>query len=291
MLRTSDRGQRRRTGFRRTLAAAVSSMIAIMICAGLVSRVGAGEPAAVPPYDRRVLSEIARNVVRGGAAAVNQSVGEPSLPGWGSEPAPDLHGAASQSEPDESLPIAHIAPPPTGSTAPMEPGSHAPQIVIRETEAAAGYDSNSWRQRTDTGRALSFSSGRLAPAVGLDPALTGHAHGLRAEGRAYVYGFLLLRVPVDEAFQKKLAGLDVELLGAARRHHKARLPMASLSTIAAMPEVEWVGLSAPWQKLSSELAAIRGLQGQPAVVASGDLDPDRRSTSSTATTTEPSGGG
>src|SRR5258708_116341 len=100
MFRTSDRGQRRRTRFRRTLAAAVSSTVAIMICAGLVAGVGAGERGAVPPYDRRVLSEIARNVLRGGAAAVNQSVGEPSLPGWGSEPAPDLHGAASQSEPD-----------------------------------------------------------------------------------------------------------------------------------------------------------------------------------------------
>jgi hypothetical protein len=242
-------------------------MIAVTVFTGSVCPVGAGEPARVPQHDRRVLSEIAGNVVRGGA--VNRSVGEPSVPGSGSEPVAGLHG--SPSDPDGSLSITHIAPADPGRTAPIEPGSHA-RIRVKD---AAGYESNSWRQRTDSGRGLSFSSGRLAPATGLDPALMGHAHGRRTEGRAaaHVYGFLLLRVPVDDALQEKLAGLDVELLGRHDDHHKARLPVASLPAIAGMPEVEWVGLSAPWQKLSAELAAIRGLRGQPAAVAPADPIP------------------
>jgi subtilisin family serine protease len=89
---------------------------------------------------------------------------------------------------------------------------------------------------------------------------------LRAEGRQFVYGFLLLRVPADEALQRKLAGLEVELLGPHDDHHKARLPVASLQAIAALPDVEWVGVSAPEQKLSSELTAVRGARGQAAVV-------------------------
>ena len=65
------------------------------------------------------------------------------------------------------------------------------------------YQSNSWRQaRPETARALSFSSGVLAPSSGLDPALKAHADGLRAQGRQFVYGFLLLRVPPDEALEK-----------------------------------------------------------------------------------------
>jgi hypothetical protein len=62
-------------GFRRRLAGALSVMSTVLMWSGLVCPVGAEEPAAVSRYDRRILSEIARDVVRGGAPAVNQSVG------------------------------------------------------------------------------------------------------------------------------------------------------------------------------------------------------------------------
>ena len=45
--------------------------------------------------------------------------------------------------------------------------------------------------------------------------------------------------------ETKLARLGVELLGPHDDHHKARLPVGSLQAVAALPEVEWVGVSAP----------------------------------------------
>jgi subtilisin family serine protease len=135
--------------------------------------------------------------------------------------------------------------------------SPAPKKMLPKS-ASSGYHSNSWRQRPETERALSFSSGILAPSSGLDPALKAHADGLRAQGRQYAYGFLLPRVPADEALERKLAGHGVQFLGPHDDHQKVRLPVASLDAIAALPEVEWVGLSAPAQKLSSELTELRG---------------------------------
>ena len=143
--------------------------------------------------------------------------------------------------------------------------SSAPTKLVPPS-GIAGYQSNSWRQRPDAARGLSFASGVLPPASGLDPVLAAHADGLRARGRQFVYGFVLLRVPPDEALENKLAGLGVELLGRHDDHHKARLPVASLRAIAALPDVEWVGVSAREQKLSPELSALRGSEGKAALV-------------------------
>src|SRR6185295_17422239 len=107
---------------------------------------------------------------------------------------------------------------------------------------AAGYHSNSSRQRSDTARGLSFASGVRAAASGLDPALAIHADGLRAEGHEFVYGFVLLRAPLDEKLEKKLIDLGLSFLGPHDDHQKAQLPIASLDAIAALPEVEWVGV-------------------------------------------------
>jgi hypothetical protein len=102
----------------------------------------------------------------------------------------------------------------------------------------------------------------LAPSSGLDPALKAHADGLRAQGRQFVYGFLLLRAPSSDALEKKLAGLGVELLGPHDDHQKARLPIGSLHAIAALPDVEWIGVSSPKQKQSLELTALRGSEAK-----------------------------
>ena len=207
MFRTSDRGQRRRTRFRRTLAAAVSSMIAIIVGTGLVGPVGAGDRPAVQQYDRRVLSEIARDVLRGGVTDPNQSVAEPSWPGGGSAPGPEHDSAVSEREPDEATPATHIAPPRKGIVVPFEPGTRAPKIVVPETGAAAGYHSNSWRQGADSGRgsASRRAVSRRRPAS--TPALASSVRGLRGgDGRQYVYGFLLLRAPADEASRRSWPG-------------------------------------------------------------------------------------
>ena len=286
MLTTDARKQHRSAGFR--VVSVACAMMTVLGTAGVTRPVAAADRIQPPPYDRRALSEIARDVLRNGATGANQSVAEPSLPGRtpGLKPEPD--STVADTEPDEAMTATDIAPPLKGIIVPIDPlDGHRQQPTPGAVEAV-GYHSNSWRQRTDTGRGLRFSSGGLAPAFGLDSALAAHTHGLRAEGRQYVYGFLLLRVPVDEALQNKLAGLDVELLGPHDDHHKARLPVASLQAIAAMPEVEWVGVSAQWQKLSSELSALRGGKGQAAVVDPGDRSRSS-SISSTATTTGTSG--
>ena len=244
-------------------------MMAALISAGVTCPVTAEERVQRPPYDRRVLSEIARDVLRRGATGANQSVPQRTSPGGRPEP----ESAVVESASDVAVPATDISPVREGITVPIEPESRPPKKAVPAEAAAAGYHSNSWRQRPDTARGLSFSSARLAPASGLDPALKAHAGGLRAQGRQFVYGFLLLRVPPHEPLQMKLAGLDVELLGPHDDHHKAHLPVASLQAIAALPEVEWVGVSAPEQKLSSELSALRGLRGQAAVVDPGDPIP------------------
>jgi subtilisin family serine protease len=271
MLTTDARKQHRSAGFR--VVSVACAMMTVLGTAGVTRSVAAADRIQPPPYDRRALSEIARDVLRNGATGVNQSVAEPSLPGRtpGLKPEPD--STVADTGPDEAITATDIAPALKGIVVPIDPLADPRQQPIAGAVEAVGYHSNSWRQRIDTGRGLSFSSGHLAPASGLDPALAAHTHGLRAEGRQYVYGFLLLRVPLDEALQNKLAGLDVELLGPHDDHHKARLPMASLQAIAAMPEVEWVGVSAQWQKLSSELSALRGGKGQAAVVGPGDSIP------------------
>ena len=182
----------------------------------------------------------------------------------------------ADTEPDEGGSTAtDIAPPLKGIIVPIDPlADHRKQPIPGGVEAV-GYQSNSWRQRPDTARALSFSSGVLAPSSGLDPALKAHADGLRAQGRQFVYGFLLLRVRLDEALEKKLAGLGVELLGPHDDHHKARLPVGSLEAIAAMADVEWVGVSAPEQKLSLELTDASWLSGAGGHRRPRDADPDR----------------
>ena len=68
-------------GFRKGVAPAVSSMIAVLIWSGLVSPVGGEDRVAVPPYDRAVLSEIAQDVLRRGSTGRNQSVPESTSPG------------------------------------------------------------------------------------------------------------------------------------------------------------------------------------------------------------------
>ena len=81
-----------------------------------------------------------------------------------------------------------------------------------------------------------------------------------------MYGFVRLTVPRDKALEQLLAGLGVHLLGPHDDHHKARLPVGSLAALATMPEVAWLGVSPPEQKLSAELAALRGPQREKAGV-------------------------
>ena len=238
MFMTYSQRPRYLPGFRKSVAPAVSSMIAVLIWSGLVSPVGGEDRVRVPPSDRGALSESARDVLHRGSTGGNQSVLEPVSPAAEAEAEIAVVGSA----PDPGSPVTHMAPAREGTSVPIPPTSSAPKKVLPKSETT-GYQSNSWRQaRPETERALSFSSGVLARSSGLDPALQAHADGLRAQGRQFVYGFLLLRVPLDGALEKKLAGLGVRLLGPHVNHQKARLPIGSLDAVAALPEVEWVGV-------------------------------------------------
>ena len=90
-----------------------------------------------------------------------------------------------------------------------------------------------------------------------------------------MYGFVLLSVPRDRTPEKKLAGLGVQLLGPHDDHHKARLPVGSLEALAALPEVDWLGVSAPEQKLSVSWPRCEARRGRRPASA-----PRRRSRSS-----------
>jgi len=237
-----------------------------LLCSGLVSSARGQQGAAVPLLDRGILSEIAQDVLRRASTGPSQSVPEPTSPAADATEEIAVVGTVL----DLDAPITHIDPALEGISVPIPPTSSARQKAPQKalaTSAADSYQSNSWRQaRPETARALSFSSGVLAPSSGLDPALKAHADGLRAQGRQFVYGFLRLRGPLDGALEKTLAGLGVELLGPHDYHHKARLPVGSLQAVAALPDVEWVGVSAREQKLNPELTELRGPQGKAAAV-------------------------
>ena len=247
--------------FYRRLAPAFSVMTAVLMSVALVCPVAAERGGGAPRYDRRVLSDIAADVLKRGATGPVQSVPAQALPVTEAEP----EIAVIEAVPDGPSPATSIAPPRETIAVPITPGAAVAPKVIPET-AADGYQSNSWRQRSHAPGGLSFASGVLPSASGLDPALKDHADGLRQQGHQFTYGFVLLRVPLDEALEQKLAGFGVELLGRHDDHHKARLPVASLHPIAALPEVEWVGMSAREQKESPELSDLRGSRTSAAVV-------------------------
>jgi Subtilase family/CARDB len=254
---------RRLPGFRRSFPSAASATIAVLIWSGLVSPVGGEQGLVLPPYDRGILSEIAQDVLRRGSTGPNQSLPEAISPGAEAQEEVVVVGSA----PDPVPAPTHIAPAREGTSVSIPPTSSAPKKKVLPESATTSHQSNSWRQaRPEAARSLSFSSGVLAPSSGLDAALKSHADGLRAQGRQFVYGFLLLRVPPEGTLQKKLAALGVQLLGPHVNHQKARLPVGSLEAIAALADVEWLGVSPPEQKLSSELTELRGAQAKEAAV-------------------------
>ena len=204
-----------------SVAPAISATIAVVIWAGLVAPVRGDEGVAATPYDRAALAEIAADVLMSGATSPDDSVPEETRP---------LGAAADEtavaSEPDPDSPATDMIPASEGTTVPIRRASSASKNdTAAPTAETAGYQSNSWRQRLDTGRALSFSSGVLAAASGLDPTLQIPCRRTAARRVASSsYGFLLLRVPVNEALEKKLAGRGVQLLGRHDDHYKARSP-------------------------------------------------------------------
>ncbi|HEY8515532.1 MAG TPA: S8 family serine peptidase [Candidatus Binatia bacterium] len=241
------------------LASALVASLALALCVGPVSSVAGDQSVVRPPYDEALLAEIAEAVLAGLPASPPEATSPAapsSAPGAAASDAAAADASAAEPElaPDELA--AELAPAVEGVNVLIPPGAMASRKKP-DAKATATYLSNSSRQRADAGRALSFSSGVRAPASGLDPALEAHAHGLRDRGRDTVYGFVLLRVPLDERVEEKLAALGVRLLGRHDDHHKARLPIRTLSAVAALPEVEWVGVSTTEQKSSPELAALR----------------------------------
>lgn len=241
------------------LAPAVAASIALALC-GPVAPVAGEQGGARPPYDPATLAEIAQEVLVGPRASLPEEV-SPSGPVTTSE------ATVVEDELDPDSPAAELAPAVEGTIVAIPPGAAASRRKP-EAKATAAYLSNSSRQRARTERALSFSSGVRAPASGLDPALEAEAHALREQGREFVYGFVLLRAPLDERLEDRLAALGVRLLGRHDDHHKVRLPIGTLPAVTALPEVEWVGVSTAEQKASPELAALR--RGTAAAAA---LDP------------------
>ena len=178
-----------------------AAALAGLLWVGLAPLGTAREAVGLPAYDRTVLAEIAAGVLhRTSTDAEPWGPEATSAPAAQSDAADDDHGQT-----DPLSPVAHMAPALEGIVVPIPSGTRA--LTAAPEASAAGYESNSRRQRPVATRGLSFSSGVRAAASGLDPALRAHAGGLRAQGREFVYGFLLLRVPPDEALERTLAGL------------------------------------------------------------------------------------
>ena len=81
MLTINARRRRPSPTFHKIVALATCTMKAALASAGLIAPVTAEEDRVQrPPYDRRALADIARDLLRRRASGANQSVAEPSLP-------------------------------------------------------------------------------------------------------------------------------------------------------------------------------------------------------------------
>src|SRR5262245_31983369 len=146
MLTTHARRPHRSLGFR-NIAASACAMMAALTSPGVTPSVAA-EDQVPPPYDRRMLSDITRDVLRREAAGANPSVAEPSRPGGTKGPKPEPDSTGDNTEPAETITVTDIAPAPEGFTAPIEAGARERQKLSPDDLNPAGYQSNSWRQRT-----------------------------------------------------------------------------------------------------------------------------------------------
>jgi hypothetical protein len=216
-----------------------------------VSPVGSEERIRVPKDNAAALADIARDVINRASAGADRAPSEPSSQ-VGVADESTVAGGAS----DPAPPLGHHPPGRVGISVPA-PATASPPKRGPATSGTAGYQSNSWRQApAESARSLSFSSGFFTPPPGLDPALKLQADRVRVEGRPFVYGFLLLRVPLDGPLESALARLGVRLLGPHDDHQKVRVPVESLEAVAGLTEVESLGVSLPEQKLSLELADV-----------------------------------
>jgi len=234
----------------RTPSALAVALVALLLVSPLHAAAGDGHDRAAE------LAAIADDVLRGASEEDVPAV--ESVAPEGLAPA----SAAEEQETEVELPVAAVPPAQEGTFVATPRGAVSPAKQDYVTAPPPyDYESNSWRQPPQARHGLSFSSGVLARRSGLDPALRHHAAGPALRGRRLVYGFLRLRVPLDETVERRLADLGVTLLGPHDDHHKARLPVASLEQIAKLPEVEWVGVSSRKQKRSRELSALRRSRG------------------------------
>lgn len=248
------RAAARLLGFLRRRPAVHVAVVAVLLSTALIAPVDAGERKPTSRDDLRTLSEMAYDTLRPAPDVPEVSLTQHATP------EDEAATAAADQGADEPMPpVAPIEPAREGTFVPAPRGvAPAAKAAVASDPTTAGYASNTWRQRPRTKLGLAFSSGVRAPATGLDPALRAEAaSAAAARERKTIYGFLLLRAPLDEDVERKLADLGVKLLGPHDDHHKARLPVDALDEIAALPEVEWVGVSERAQKQSRDLSALR----------------------------------
>jgi hypothetical protein len=116
--------------------------------------------------------------------------------------------------------------------------------------------------------ALAFLSGEYVPPEGekLQPALAQLAQSttLSAQGtgvKPTVYAFILLNDRLSEGLQAWLQERGVELFGFYPHNaYQASIAVDALNTVAAHPQVRWVGQPYPIQKLDPELLLFMGAQ-------------------------------
>jgi subtilisin family serine protease len=123
--------------------------------------------------------------------------------------------------------------------------------------------------RPDAARAPSvgFSSGSFTPQAGADPDLLGKVRSGR-RGRP-IYAFLMLDEFLNEAIERNLRKLGVEVLGPHGDAYKIKLPANEtvVREVEALPSVRWLGLSRREQRQSQELRQLGDRAAAPAGVA------------------------
>jgi hypothetical protein len=174
--------------------------------------------------------------------APNQPAGEPKA-----KPLPDTNA--------NGLPIDQGA----GTFTPIELDDELPYPGKGSTLASRNGDSRVDAPQSDRFW-LGFAAGTKTPSSDetIDPRLLAAIDGLGGDARpgAFVYGFVMLSKRLTAERDQELTNLGCRTLGT---HPwaciKVALPIESVTTVAALPFVRWVGVADPWQKLHPNFQA------------------------------------
>ncbi len=161
-------------------------------------------------------------------------------------------GASHKQPPSEAIPV-------------ITPPIRKKRSMEKQTPECKGDCSSTSTLRRELldWRQVSFSSGSFIPPYGVHSRMASEVASLKARGRSFVYGFILMDEYLSDETEKELNRMGVKILGPHSEVYKARFPADTgvLEKVVGLSYIEWVGYSEPRQKLCIDLQKIMSGEG------------------------------